>query len=115
MEFALLIYGEERAWDEMSEQEREERFSVNRAFGRELHDAGVTVRYGARLARPDLLADEPRAGEGALEVGGMWLIEVASEAEALEWGDKVPATPGNRVEVRRCARPGKYAQGGTPK
>ncbi|MFE9411393.1 YciI family protein [Streptomyces sp. NPDC006704] len=106
MEFALLIFGEEKSWDRMPEQERAERFAANRAFGRALAEAGVSVRYGARLARPDVLEGEGRSGEGVLELGGLWLIEVATEEEALEWGAKVPAGPGNRVEVRRCDRPG---------
>lgn len=114
MEFALLVYGQEQAWDEMSQAEREERFAANRAFGQELYEAGVAVRYGARLARPELLADESRAAEGVLEVGGLWLIEVDDEEQALEWGDKVPVTAGNRVEVRRCDRPGAPASGAAP-
>ncbi|MEV6791458.1 hypothetical protein AB0M87_05530 [Streptomyces sp. NPDC051320] len=105
MEFALLIFGEEKSWDQMSEAEREERFTANRVFGRSLAEAGVTVRYGARLARPEILEAEPRAGDSALELGGMWLIEVATEEEALAWGEKVPVGEGNRVEVRRCDRP----------
>ncbi|WP_037605767.1 YciI family protein [Streptacidiphilus rugosus] len=105
MEYALLIYGPEVAWDEMSENEREERFTANRAFGRAMFEAGVRVVYGARLARPDFAEAEPRAGEGVLELGGMWLIDVETEEEARTWADRVPVFGENRVELRRCDGP----------
>jgi hypothetical protein len=105
MEYALLIYGPEVAWDSMSEAEREQRFTANRAFGRAMYEAGVRVVYGARLARPDFAEKDERAGEDVLEVGGMWLIDVETEAEARTWADRVPVFGENRVEVRRCDGP----------
>ena len=35
-------------------------------------------------------------------VGGYWIIEVKSLAEAIEWAKRAPATPGqeNEIEVR---------------
>ncbi|MFF7354040.1 MULTISPECIES: YciI family protein [Streptomyces] len=105
MEYALLIYGPEVAWDRMAEEEREERFAANRAFGRSLYEAGVRVVFGARLARPDFAGAGERAGEGLPEVGGMWLIDVGSDDEARAWAERVPLFGGNRVEIRRCDRP----------
>ncbi|MFF2787691.1 YciI family protein [Streptomyces sp. NPDC058049] len=106
MEFALLVYGEERAWDDMSPTERQERYEANRAYGRDLAEAGVRVRYGARLARPGGATGEDRAAPGELELGGLWLIEVATEEEAREWARWMPVGPGNAVGLRRCDRPG---------
>lgn len=105
MEFALLIYGQETDWDRMTPEEREERFTANRAFGRRLHEEGVRVVYGARLARPDFAEAEDRAGEGVLEVAGLWLIDVDGEDEARKWADRLPVSAANRVEVRRCNGP----------
>jgi hypothetical protein len=105
MEFALLIYGQESDWDRMSPEQREQRFADNQAFGRSLHEKGVRVVYGARLARPDFAEAEERAGEGVLEVAGLWLIDVESEDEARAWADRLPVTADNRVEVRRCNGP----------
>jgi hypothetical protein len=32
---------------------------------------------------------------------GFWTIEVASQAEAIEWATRAPLGPGNKIEVRR--------------
>ena len=34
-------------------------------------------------------------------VGGYWMIDVRSKEEAVEWAKRVPADPGNVVEVRQ--------------
>ncbi|MET7618153.1 YciI family protein [Streptomyces sp. NPDC005408] len=106
MEFALLVCGEEKAWDDMPESERRERFEANLRYGRELHEAGVVIRYGAKLARPDVAAKGERAQDGRPEVGGLWILELDSEEAALEWAARMPVSPGNVVDVRRCDRPG---------
>ncbi|MGW1166357.1 YciI family protein [Streptomyces sp. NPDC001153] len=105
MEFALLVFGQETDWDRMTPQEREERFTANRAYGRAMAEAGVRIVYGARLARPASAEHEGRAGEGVLEVGGLWVIDVPSEEEALSWAERMPLSDAGRVEVRRCDGP----------
>jgi hypothetical protein len=103
MEFALLIHGPERAWEEMSEQERSTHFSAHLAFREGLREEGVTVLFGARLARPDTLKAEPRE-DGLPELGGLWILDLPSEESALEWADRLPRGPGDEVELRRCDR-----------
>lgn len=105
MEFALLVFGQETDWDRMTPQEREERFTANRAYGRAMAEAGVRIVYGARLARPVCAEQEERAGEGVLEVGGLWIIDVPSEEEALRWADRMPLSDSGQVQVRRCDGP----------
>ncbi|MER6071429.1 YciI family protein [Streptomyces sp. NPDC001817] len=105
MEFALLVFGQETDWDRMTPREREERFTANRAYGRAMAEAGVRIVYGARLARPACAEHEGRAGEGVLEVGGLWIIDVPSEEEALGWAQRMPLSDAGRVEVRRCDGP----------
>ncbi|MEU9046716.1 MULTISPECIES: YciI family protein [unclassified Kitasatospora] len=105
MEYALLVYGQETDWDRMTPEEREARFTANRAFGRELAEAGVRIAYGARLARPAAAEGEARAADGVPEVGGLWVIDVPSDQEALGWAAKLPVSESGRVEVRRCDGP----------
>ncbi|MGF1432125.1 YciI family protein [Kitasatospora sp. LaBMicrA B282] len=104
MQFALLMFGQETDWDAMTAEEREERFTANREFARALVAAGVEIVYGARLGRPTVAEGEERAGEGVLELGGLWVVEVPSEQEALGWAARMPIGPAGRVEVRRCER-----------
>ncbi|MEW1911105.1 YciI family protein [Kitasatospora sp. NPDC085895] len=110
MEYALLVFGQETDWDAMTPAEREERFTANRAFGRELAEAGVRIVYGAKLARPTAAEGEERAAAGVLELGGLWIVDVASEEDALHWAAKLPVSPGARVETRRCDRPPRPAE-----
>ncbi|NUR90042.1 MAG: hypothetical protein HOY71_38705 [Nonomuraea sp.] len=103
MEFALLISGPERAWEELSEQERNALFSAHVDFSGRLREAGVRVVFGARLSRPDAAKGEPRA-DGRPELGGLWVLDLPSEEAALEWAARLPAGPGDQVELRRCDR-----------
>ncbi|MFI6446422.1 YciI family protein [Kitasatospora sp. NPDC050543] len=107
MEFALLVFGQESDWDAMTEAERAERFTANRAYGQALAEAGIRISYGARLARPAAAEGEERAEEGVLEVGGLWIIDAPTEDDALTWAARMPLSHSGRVEVRRCDRPSR--------
>ena len=36
-------------------------------------------------------------------VGGYWMIQAASKAEAVEWARRCPAAPGDTIEIRQVA------------
>ena len=40
-------------------------------------------------------------GETSELFGGFFLLDVASQAEAVEWARRVPAAPGSKIEIRR--------------
>ena len=40
-------------------------------------------------------------GETKELFGGFFLLDVASQQEAVEWAKRVPAAPGSKIEVRR--------------
>ncbi|ARF79257.1 YciI family protein [Kitasatospora aureofaciens] len=112
MEYTLLIHGDERVWNGLSEAEQAELDAAHVRFGRALHEAGVTVRYGAGLRRscsarlvvPGGGSEAPVSDgpyrEGHEHLGGLWVIDVADEAEAVSWARWMPAAPGDLVEVR---------------
>ncbi|MDI2130078.1 YciI family protein [Yinghuangia seranimata] len=106
MDYAFVIYGEEKIWDEMTDEERDDLFAQHVRFGREIAEARLTIRYGARLARPDIAAKEPRAEDGVQEPGGLWIIDLPGDEEAMYWAERIPLVHGNVVDVRRCDRPG---------
>lgn len=58
---------------------------------------GVVVDYGSE---PPVVTDGPY-GETKELFGGFYLIDVASQAEAVEWARRMPAVPGSRCEIRR--------------
>ena len=79
-------------------------------YGEELRTAGKLIE--AHRLRPDVDTSRVRAKAGHYlvtdgpfaetkeTVGGFYLIECDSKAEAIEWAKKLPMREGNFVEVR---------------
>ncbi len=60
----------------------------------------------ARGARVAFAGGKPKVTDGPFieskeVIGGYWLIEVQSKAEAVEWGRRVPAADGDVIEIRQ--------------
>ena len=60
---------------------------------------GVVVEFGGEAP---VVTDGPY-GETKELFGGYFLLEVASQQEAVEWATRLPAVPGSKIEVRRVA------------
>src|SRR5215510_13280427 len=80
-------------------------------YNEALRDAGVLITLdglhppsmGARVSFPDgkpVVTDGPFT-ETKEVLGGYWMIEVASRAEAIEWAKKCPATGNEIIEIRQ--------------
>jgi hypothetical protein len=59
---------------------------------------GATVTFGDD--RRATVVDGPFA-EAKEVVGGYWIIQTKSKEEAVEWAKRVPADPGQVIEVRQ--------------
>jgi hypothetical protein len=106
MKYLALIYGNEEAWDALSEEEQQRVSERYMALARE----PVTVG-GDELQDPDtattirvrdgetLTTDGPFA-ETKEQLGGYYLIDCASLDEALEFAARIPAAERGAVEVR---------------
>ncbi len=80
-------------------------------YNEELQKAGVLLaidglRPPAEGVRVSYAGGKPKVTDGpfteAKEVlGGYWIIDVKSRDEAIEWARRVPAAPGDIVEVRQ--------------
>ena len=80
-------------------------------YNRELQRAGVLLALdglhppssGARVTfstgKP-LVTDGPFA-EAKEVLGGYWMIDVPSQADAIEWAKRCPAGPNEIIEIRR--------------
>jgi hypothetical protein len=110
MKYALLIYGDEQVYADMDEAALREIYSAHEAYGQAMAEAGV-LRGGSELCpshtatsvrfangKPSL-HDGPFA-EAREQLGGFYLIEVATLDEALAWAAKMPAMHDGTVEVR---------------
>ena len=89
-------------------------------YNEALKDAGVLITLeglhppsmGARVSfaggKP-LVTDGPFA-ESKEVLGGYWMIEVASRAEAIEWAKKCPATGNEIIEIRQVQEMSDFPQ-----
>jgi hypothetical protein len=106
MQYALLIYGDEKVWESRDEQDLQANHERHARFmamlrergallgGEELtrSSAATTIRNGDRVG----VTDGPYA-ETAEQLGGFYLIEAADLDEALELARQLPEPI---VEVR---------------
>jgi hypothetical protein len=108
MKFALLIYGDEKAWENASEADQAKMYAGHEAFGKWLAETGwdrggeelhSTERAKTVLTKQDgesVVADGPFA-ETKEQLGGIYLIECDNLDQAVEAAKRIPATT---VEVR---------------
>jgi hypothetical protein len=107
MKFALLIYGDEKAWENASQAEQAKMYEGHEAFGTWLAESGwdrggeeLHSTQRAKTVRTkdgeSVVADGPFA-ETKEQLGGVYLIECETVDQAVEAAKRIPATT---VEVR---------------
>lgn len=107
MKYLALIYGDEGAWERLSEQERNQVYERYRAFAT---DADGKIVAGAETA-PTRTATTVRVRDGETRVtdgpfetleeplGGFYVFECESMDEAVELAARVPGAASGAVEV----------------
>ena len=110
MKYILLIYGDERVWESMPQEQMERVYAAHRAYGEAMAKAGV-IRGGAEL-KPVSTATSvrfangrPRTVDGPFaetkeQLGGYYVIEVDNLEQAIEWAEKMPGMTNGTVEIR---------------
>ncbi len=109
MRFMMLVYPGPAA--ETGALPAQEDIELMMAYNEELTKAGVLLALeglhptsdGARVHFDDgkpVVTDGPFA-EAKEIVGGYWLIQTRSKAEAIEWASRVPPLPDHFIEVRQ--------------
>ncbi|XBQ16915.1 MAG: YciI family protein [Oceanicaulis sp.] len=106
MKYVLLLHDVEARWLVMSEAEQGEVFARHMAYTDALVKAGAMVAgeplepaASAKIVRDGKVQDGPFA-DSKEQLGGFYVIEAASEAEAIDWAKRCPSLPGGAVEVR---------------
>lgn len=110
MRYMILIYGKESDWDAIPQERAQEIMAAYNAYTDKLRDAGVLVS-GDEL-NVVATAKSVRGAGGANVVdgpfvdtkealGGYYLIDAPSDAEALKWAKQAPTMMhGGGVELR---------------
>jgi hypothetical protein len=107
MRYLALIYGDESAWEALSEQEQKAVYAKYRAFS----DSGNGKVVGGAETAPTRSATTVRVREGQTQVsdgpaedlaeplGGFFLFECESMDEAVRLAAKIPGAATGFVEV----------------
>ena len=110
MKYILLIYGDEREWTSMSQEDMARIYEQHGAYGEAMAKAGV-MRGGYEL-KPVATATslrftngKPKTFDGPFaetreQLGGYYIIEVDTLDPAIEWAEKMPAMTSGTVEIR---------------
>ncbi|BDO40968.1 YciI family protein [Cellulomonas sp. NTE-D12] len=69
-------------------------------------EVSVVVDYSSE---PPLVTDGPY-GETKELFGGYYLLDVASQEEAVEWAKRMPPFPGAKTEIRRVTEIDEFPQ-----
>jgi hypothetical protein len=109
MKYLLLMFNDEAAWERLAKSEQDTAVEGLVGFGRELADQNKLIAshglapsseaFSIRRRDAPSVTDGPYA-ETKEVVGGYYLIECGSRAEALEWAKRLPLVTWG-VEVRR--------------
>jgi hypothetical protein len=119
----MLIMRSSEDWnpEEAADLSFEEILDTMGAFNDEMIAAGVLVAAEGlddaatgvvvdHAQTPPLVTDGPY-GEVKELFGGFWILDVASQEEAVEWAKRAPlAGPGIKTEIRRIASIDEFPQ-----
>jgi hypothetical protein len=110
VQYMLLIYGDERHWDQRSEAERRETLDKYMCFTQELREDGAFLSADRlqptanattiRIRDGETLVTDGPFAETKEQLGGYYVVEAESLDEAIAWAAKIPAAQHGSVEVR---------------
>ena len=110
MQYLLMIYSREGAWEKMSPAEQQQGLAAYNAFTEALKKSGALTGSnrlrGASTATTVRVANgKPQVQDGPYadtkeQLGGYYLIDVADLDAALAWAGRCPGASHGIVEVR---------------
>ena len=110
MQYMLLIYSTEDAWDELGEDERQKLYGEYGKLSEDLRAQGkhvsanelqpVATATSVRVREGETLVTDGPFAETKEQLGGYYLIEAEDLDEALAWAARIPSSRHGTVEVR---------------
>lgn len=110
MQYALLIYHNEAANQQMNEAEQQALMSDYYAFTSEIRERGIHL--GGEALHPTTAATTVRVRDGKTlttdgpfaetreQLGGFYLLECKDLDEAIEYAAKIPDVKNGTIEIR---------------
>jgi hypothetical protein len=110
MRYVFLLYGDEGAEAASSPEELGKILAAHGALSAEMRERGVVVAGEPLAASANATSirfdtGEPVVSDGPFaetkeQIGGLYVLDCADLDEALEWGRRMPRSPGLIVEIR---------------
>jgi len=121
MKYMLIMRADDSAFEHFQSIDMEQALEVMGRFNEELISAGVLLAgEGLDPENPDVVVDHSSTppvvtdgpyGETKELFGGFYLLDVASQEEAVEWAKRMPMTgPGMKTEIRRVTTIDEFPQ-----
>jgi hypothetical protein len=121
MKYMLIMRATDESYAAMQDVDFTEILNTMGRFNDEMISAGVLVAAEGLddadkgvvvdcSSTPPIVTDGPY-GEAKELFGGYWILDVASQEEAVEWAKRAPmAGPGMKAEIRRIASIDEFPQ-----
>jgi hypothetical protein len=110
MKFMLLLWGDESAWGDMSEEDAAAEMGRWDEYTKQLTAAGALVAGEGlqpsgtsktlRIEHGDRTVTDGPFAETKEQLGGFYVIDCASFDDALEWASKLPSAERGSTEIR---------------
>ena len=110
LQYLLMIYGEEGAWNKMPEAAQREGIAAYMAYGEALRKAGKLInsnrlRDSVDATRVTVANGKTKVQDGPYadtkeQLGGYYLIEAKDLDEAISWAARCPGASHGIMEVR---------------
>ncbi|MDN5749412.1 MAG: YciI family protein [Pseudonocardia sp.] len=121
MKYMLIMRATDETWAAFENVEFEKIMEEMGRFNEEMIQAGVLVAAeglddAAKGVVVDYSSETPVVTDGPYGetkelFGGFWIVDVASQEEAVEWAKRAPlAGPGAKAEIRRVASIDEFPQ-----
>jgi hypothetical protein len=118
--YMLIMRGTDESMAQMMQTPFEQMLETVGSFNDELIRAGVLVAAEglddpANGVVVDFSGEKPVVTDGPYGetkelFGGYYILDVATQAEAVEWAKRMPATAGSKCEVRRVPSIDEFPQ-----
>jgi hypothetical protein len=110
VQYALLIYGEEGAWDSLADDERRAVYAAYGALGTDLREQGkllageelqsIATATTVRVRDEEALVFDGPFAETKEALGGFYLIDAETLDEAIDWASRIPSAKTGTIEIR---------------
>jgi hypothetical protein len=110
MQYMLLIYGDETAGQQLTDDERSTMFGEYFAFSASIRESGnyvagaplqpTTTSTSVRVRNGEQLVTDGPFAETKEQLGGYYLIEAEDVDEAIEIAARIPGARHGTIEVR---------------